>query len=108
MEEKTSMQIVFGDGVKEKLVALGVSVLDDGTISYKGEIATPVAITSTIDLAKFDSLTVSLSEKENTLLFSYMVWPLEHVFLLEVAKNDSGEETLHFYIKEVSQDNEKI
>lgn len=100
MEENASKQIIFGEGVQEKLGSSGVSILPDGTISFKGEIATPKAIIPELDLKNLDALVVGSGKTDGEFELSYLTWPLESVFSLEVAKNARGDDTLHFYVKE--------
>lgn len=99
MDEAKKADILFGEGVKEKLDAAGIYIFDDGTFSYKGQQATPVAVHPSLDLTKLETLQVSHKEgKENTFLFSYMLWPIEFYFEVALAKDRSGRDMMYVYI----------
>jgi secreted protein with Ig-like and vWFA domain len=98
-EPKTTSNIFITEGAQAVLTSWGVTVNEDGTLTHKDSVVTPVGINPQIDLQKVESVAIDLSEKtENALYVGYRIAEIEYYFEVAVEKNEQGEDILYFYI----------
>jgi len=95
----SSEKFIISEKANDILVRHGVLVNADGTLLYKGAVASPARINKRIDLKELSFLSIDVvSDKDDTLVLAYYVPPIEHWFEAAIAKNHAGDHTLYFYI----------
>jgi hypothetical protein len=98
MEEGTAQKISISEQAQNMLLANNLLVNADGSLTYKGVVATPVAINPNLDLNNLTQLVVDvIPGKDNTLSLMYHLSPIEYDFEAVIANNEQGEDTLYLY-----------
>lgn len=98
MEEGTVQKISISEQAQGVLLANNLLINTDGSLTYKGVVATPSAINPSIDLKNLTQLVVdAVPGKESTLSLMYHLAPIEYDFEVAIAKNEQGEDTLYLY-----------